>query len=348
MIESDTELGASDVNTLQHERIRSDAAAGRIGGHSVSQVVEAPRSQETINGLEAFFRERKDDEVLNIGCGDDRDPAEAENMAWLRYYGGIAGMARVTLVTLLLQYGENSIRPFEGKFINFAKEFSNRIESASEGKLVAGMHSAEGNEGGLAYNPHSENGLGCAYAALIGTVTSLNADEGVVQLGVVEQGNIFGTTDHLATPQRIADANANVGKAMFGDHYETFGLTRADYAALDVPVTTLRGKHAPAANTNVVINFTPNKISDPVKAATDGRPFYDNDVTQVAEAILTAYPELDLDPEILLRVMEHDIRATRAALVHHETHEADASRLEVLTLGSANEAIQYLNAIKKL
>ena len=60
------------------------------------------------------------------------------------------------------------------------------------------------------------------------------------------------------------------------------------------------------------------KVSSPGVANAAEKPFYDNDVTAVAEMIMRAFPELRLNPRIILAAMDHDIRATRAALAAHE------------------------------
>lgn len=309
---------------------------------------EKQKELETLPDLEQFFRERGDNEVAMIGCGDDRGPAMDDKklypngeIAWLRYYGGIAGMARVTLVSIAIQFGEEALNHYANNFTGFTKDFGNKVKQGTDNLVIPAMHSAEKQENGLTYSPDNQGDVGCAYAASIGAVTDLNSAEDLIRLGEMEQTMVFGNTTSLVTLEKISKANKAVGRIVFGDEYKNTKLTRNDYQSMEVPVATLRGQHAQPQDTFVVLNFTPNQVSKPVEAAEENKPFYDNDVTQIAEIIMKSYPELAINPEILLRVMEHDIRATRAALTGGE-----ASKLRVVTIGDVGQAINYLNSIK--
>ncbi len=105
----------------------------------------------------------------------------------------------------------------------------------------------------------------------------------------------------------------------------------------------LSGAHKPASKVVVVQNFIPDKVSSPGVANAAEKPFYDNDVAAVAEMIMRAFPERQLSPRVMLAAMDHDIRATRAALAAHEN--LDASAMKVERYGNPAEALAYLEAI---
>lgn len=284
-----------------------------------------------------------------VGCGDDRPKTDAshatlqeaghapETTAMIRYYGAGAGLARVLGVTVAAQSPE-ALSQYAGSFVDFTKEVVGRIEATSNIKVA--MHSAESNEGNPAtFNPASSEGLGCAYAANVGALANICAsDTGHAELTTTEGVSLLGdSVEH----ELIKRANDSFGNHFFGKEYATTGLTRNDYVELGLPTQVLKGAHAKPADTFVVANFTAEKVSNPTRAAQEGRQFYDVDVTQAAEMLMRAFPELKLDPEILLAVMDQDIRATRVALAG-----GNAADLELRRFGDPQTALTYLKSLQ--
>lgn len=298
----------------------------------------------------ATYETKDVDAVYELDCGDDRRATDAsrhalneagvapETSAVIRYYGAAVGITRVFGTAVVAQYGEDALRSYaQGSFVDFTKDVVTRVENKNNVKLV--VHTGESNEGNPAqFDPNSENGLGCAYAANVGAVANICANnEDHHSLTKEEAPALISTSVQDTVVQR---ANETFGKYFFGDEYAQVGLTRQDYVELDLPVEVVEGNHAPANETFVVANYTLDKLSNPVTAEQAGLKFYENSVTQVAEMLMKAFPELQLKPEVLFSVMDQDIRATRAALAG-----GSAADLELRRYGDPKVALDYLNAL---
>lgn len=295
--------------------------------------------------------ETKDPEVkYELGCGDDRHKtAQSEALlieqgaepveAYLRYFGALAGETRVLLLTLLVSGREDLIeRYFGGSFVDAMVTVKADVEAANNVTLE--LHTAESNEGNPEYfDPTLESKVGCAYGANEATIGEICADDEATAELTQKEGEPMHNAGSLAN--RIRHANRTLNARFFPDP-EVAGLTRSDFAATRVPVQVLGGSHAKPEDTLAVINFTHDKVSNPKAAAELGKPFYNNDVTQVAEMLIRAYPDFQLDPEVLFAVMDQDIRATRAALAG-----GDASAIKQERLGNPEEAINYLRQIQE-
>lgn len=278
-------------------------------------------------------------------CGDDRELTEksAEALsesdterieAFLRYYGGAYGITRVLLTTLLAM-GQNEIiaEQFGGSFTEATRSVKHDVEKFNNVSLD--LHTAEGNEEGSAsFNLNSTKAPGCAYGANIAVIGTLcYENEALKQLTRREGIDIEGGDLGLSETVRMANKK-------FVEHFATegaAGMSRQDFAAVDTSIAVLEGDHAKPVDVVAVLNFTHDKISNPKRANSVDKPFYNNDVTQVAELLMRTYPDLHLVPEILFAVMDQDIRATRAALAG-----GDATAIRQERLGDPKEAIEYL------
>lgn len=290
-----------------------------------------------------------------LSCGDDRNMTDASadhlrstfvdidladpNTA-IRYYGGGIGIARITATVVAAQYGPRGLEQFGNDFVAFVSDNQQRVEATSG--VVLTEHSAEGNEGNPDHiDEDSTNGLGCAYAANVGTVSLYNQDPDTASLAKHE-AVALGVNEQLVM-STVAQANANVSDHFFVDN-KAFGFTRKEYGLLqNMHDVILAGSHAHTTEAVVVVNFHADKVSNPQAANESGVPFYNNDVTQVAEMIMRAYPELNLDPKIILSVMLEDIAATRKALAAGDGLEAKDLKLEYY--GNPAQAIEYLESI---
>jgi hypothetical protein len=316
-----------------------------------------PKIPEISPERKAAFVERDPLKKYYLFCGDDRNLTNESVQALLdinpdvesaefslRYYGGLIGVSRVLATTIAAQYG---IAVLESNFPNnnfvaFASVVNERGEKAVP-SIIMGAHSAAGNEQNKSHlDEDSDSTIGCAYAAGTGAVTMLSQDEGLIELGKNEQSVLFSrASDYDA----IRSGNDIVNSYFFNGKGVEFGIDRDNLIDLDIPVAILDGSHAPTAEAVVVLNYTNNLITHPRTANEHGVPFYNIDVTQVAELLLRSFPDLDLDPRLLLEVVDQDVRATREALAGHEGKHAQDLHLE--RLGDAEEAILYLQSLKK-
>lgn len=346
----------------QGNRFGMEVIIGHMPEKAVHKYMGEVAVQETANqpiGLpemsadrQATLVERNPDQVYLYGCSDDRDLTEenaklisekygVEADSYLRGYGGATGVARITAVSVAAQYGAEALANYGTDFVAFEAETKQRVENTSNVKLA--HHSAESNENNPAELDHdSEHGLGCAYCMLVGAVTDLNKPGSPIdELGRAEETIIFGD-DLLLDP--VEAANEAVEAQFFGDAKAAFALSRKDLTDLDMPVMILAGKHAAAADVEVVMNFDPTKVSQPGVANRQGSPMYFIDATATAEMIIRAYPELKLQPRIILAAIDHDARAVREALASGEGLHADAMKL--VRNGTVEDAVSYLEAIQ--
>ena len=297
---------------------------------------------------EATFIEKDPSKTYWLACGDDRNATaeSADNLneagvesieTAIRYYGALAGISRVLATTLVEQYGSEALEDLPDDFVELMKEVQSKVEG--DGKVRMSMHTAESNEGNsTSFDAQSEQGVGCAYAAGAKVVTEINASSANKKLTSEEYLLVSGQEDPF---DRIADANTVVADHYFGG--EAAGLSRRDYVEIGVPVEVLAGSHARADVATAVVNFKPDRISNPRHANEDSEPFYNNDVTQVAEMLIKAFPDHQLDPETLIKVMLSDIAATRTALAAQDNLQPTDLRLEVY--GSYDEAVEYLQSV---
>lgn len=304
---------------------------------------------EISNELAQTYETKKPEVKYELGCGDDRSKT-AESHAllveqgaepvepYLRYYGGLSGVTRVVLLTLIADGKEDAVKEtFGNSFVDAMVKVKANVEAKTNVTLE--LHSAEGNEGNPErFDPTLESGVGCAYGANAAVVGNICAGDPVVTELTRTEGEPLHNTGDLA--ERTRDANRQLNELFFADP-DVAGLSRADFAATHAPVQILAGKHAKPEDTVAVINFTHDKVSNPKKAAEIGKPSYNNDVTQVAEMLIRAYPDFQLNPETLLAVMDLDIRATRAALA-----DGNPSAIKQERLGEPEEAMAYLRQVQ--
>lgn len=323
---------------------------GAVAMHETEQQVT--RTPEISAERESTFAEKNPEGTYYLFCGDDRNltTESAEALAGtetehpdtaIRYYGGEVGAARVLATAVAMQYGAEALQTYSGSFADFVKDQGQRISTVL--KVQPGVHSAHDNEGNATHlDDDSEKGIGCAYAAGAQAVTNLSSSEALVDLAQTEEQQLFGA--NAGYVDRVAEANRAVESHFSHGGQVGFGLDRSSLQQLDAPVAILEGAHASVDQAVVVMNFHVDKISNPRRANETNVPFYNNDVTQVAEMLIRANPDLNLDPRTLLAVMDQDIRATREALASHEGKHADDLRVE--RYGDPEAAIAYLESIK--
>jgi hypothetical protein len=300
--------------------------------------------------LAATYENKDPYTIYELGCGDDRAPTPESHAAlveegadateaMLRYYGGLAGVTRVLILTLLAQERRDLIdKEFSGSFVDVMKNVKSAVEAANNNVRLE-LHTAEASEGNPAYfDPNSQTDVGCAYAANVATIGAICAtDPNHADLTQQESQSVYNTP---LTASKVQVANDVLNATYFADP-DVVGLTREDFTDVKAPIQVLKGGHADPNDTLVAINFTTDKLSNPTKAAAAGTPFYNNDVTQVAEMLIRTYPDFELDPTIMFAVMDQDIRATRAALTG-----GDATALKQARIGDPEEAIAYLKSIQ--
>jgi hypothetical protein len=336
----------------EHGQPSYEQAIHDIGAVAVHETEERVDTIPEISAeRQATFVEKNPDGTYYLFCGDDRNLTE-ESAAKLRqegiedpdtamrYYGGVVGVARVLAVALAVQYGADALNQYPGSFQDLIKDQEQRI--AATQNVKPGAHSAESNEGSATeLNSSSESGIGCAYGAGAQVITEISSNPDLIALGKAEAPRLSGENESMV--DAIAQANQAVA-AHFSEGGKSFNLHRHDLEDLEAPIAILEGSHAPVDQTVVMYNYHVDKISNPRTANERGIPSYDNDLTQVAEALILANLELDLNPRILLDVMDQDIRSVREALASHEgKHAAD---LKIERYGDYEAAVAYLESIK--
>lgn len=312
---------------------------------------QEPRTQELSAELQATYEQKQPTKPYALGCGDDRwltpesrqwlrqqNPELGEFTEQIRYFGGIAGLTHVVAVAAIEQGRSEDIDALGETFPELMSAVRERL-AERDPHMIPQLHSAVKNEGDSAhFQPDHDGPVGCAYGAGLGAVSRIALSDDHEQLSQQEVPDLFGDV----TPP----SNIELAKDLFVKRYypnpAISGISREEFGAVGAPIQVLAGEHAAAKDTLVVINFHPDKVSNQAKAQATTTPFYNNDVTQVAETILRTFPEFDFDPETLLRIMDDDIRATRAALAGKD----GAAALQVRRYGTPNEAIDYLAAVK--
>lgn len=305
---------------------------------------------------QSTYTEKNPDLKYFAVCGDDRgltqesaamtskdgyaDPNEA-----LRVFGGLEGFARMSAAVIIAQHGQDTfVELFGSGFNSFAKEVGARAESDAV-RVSFCNHTAEKNEDDAAkLNLSSDKGLGCAHGANAQLVTELNADTGVVARGKSEEHVLFNDQASEEYIDKIAQANLQAARIFSHDGEKSYNLNRDDFVAIQAPIVVVAGDHLPAKSTVVALNFNTDKISRPRLANEQGIGFYDQDVTQIAEAMIRTFPELQLDSRLVMETVIHDVRPTRKALAGSENLELED--LEIQTFGDPLDALAYLSSIK--
>lgn len=316
-------------------------------------------TEQTVTGIpeisperEATYENKNVEGTYYLFCGDDRELTEESANALrlegvedpdnaLRTFGAGAGTARTIATALCANGGSGALESYRGKYMQFIKDSGERLKAAAN--LIPGTHSGEANEEhSSVLNHDSENGIGCAYAANAQLVTQLNYSDDILQLATREIEQLSGKKPEKI--EAIALASKEVEAIFSSDGQQTFNLDRDDLRDLDIPTAIVKGSHAKAADTAVILNFHTDKVSNPRKAKEQGIPAYDIDITQECEAILKANPDLNLDPRTLVETKIVDICATRKALAGSEGKEA--ADLHIERYGDYETAVSYLESVK--
>jgi|GEM_PF-5289953 len=315
-------------------------------------IVEIPEiPAELLNTYKKFDEEKK----YFFFCGDDR-PLTIES-AWnlskteetfsspkhaIRGYGGAVGSARTVSVAIMANSSEETqkiLRPYRGNFVNWTKTVAENV--AKKSNLVPGIHSAESNEGNPEkFNPDSDKGLGCAYAANAEAVTGINTSPEIVAFAEEVIHRLGSSPWHL---NEIVEANKAVKDLFSFEGEQSFNMTRKDATDLHLPTAVLAGNHAHVEDARIVFNLTDNLVSDPEEALEIGMPAYNVDVVIECAAILKAYPELE--PRLLLEAKILDACATAEALADHDGKHAWDFQFE--RIGNFEDAVSILEEVKK-
>jgi hypothetical protein len=199
----------------------------------------------------------------------------------------------------------------------------------SDQAIIPLLHSAEDNEeADGTFCMHGSSPTGCAYCGGVGATSVLILDEsrffddGATIASVAEKDQLltFGERNHvnfsalLMAHQIFLDvATGGVGGNLT--------VSRQDYIDQinnGVPVMILAGSHASVDGTGVVHNFVLGDIGSANMANQDGLPFYRQDIAQITMAVLRNFPELNLDPEVLMRAFMLDSTPVRTVLASHD------------------------------
>lgn len=317
---------------------------------SAYETVGESEMKEVSEAIKATFIKREG--PVALACGDDRGPTDESlkalaeqgvpiESAYMRCFGGVYGATRVLLVAGVAQHGPDVIEQIGDNFLEAAQNTARR---ASEHGVVMISHSSEGAEDNPArLNLGAGSDIACAYAAGVGKVGNLTAfDQLVIRSAEYEASTVFGYPQEN-NMQRVVSANRLLVDNVFG-RKEPLSITKQDLIQYKIRAMILSGDHAPSKQARRVLNFTENLIADPREANARGLHFYGTDVTQLVEILIKAWPEFDLDAELLVNAIILDEVGTTAALAAIDG-AADPQRIESQRLGDPHAALAHLSAL---
>lgn len=283
-----------------------------------------------------------------LTCGDDRivAPASMKELSgqglpvdrpFLRLFGAKYGAANILAVAVTAQYGPEYTKDKLGyNFHGLADEVAGR---AADLNVFMISHSSEDAESG-------QGPLGCARISALGRLNQMSAkDQLSIRVAEGDSEALFGAGGRESGFQEVPQAFGAASRIYFGGRPQEYAITRKDVAR--EPVMVLAGGHANPEEDGVihVVNLQKDRVSDVNEAVTRGLYFYDSDVTIVAETLMRSFPELQLDPRILLDSMLLDQSATRAALAASAGGPTDPQRIPSHRYGDGREALDYLSSL---
>ncbi len=292
---------------------------------------------------------------IAVGCGDDRPCAEESidgltarglplERPFVRIFGGKYGAANILLISAAAQHGIDTARQRLGTdYFEVADELAGR---AAELGVVLMTHSARHAEGGAELDTSSDRPIACAKAAALGKINHIGtANPLAIRVAGTDSEAILGDAHDSDGFGRLPSAISEMNMVYFGTKPEEFAVSRRAVVESGTAAMVLEGDHAPSEKTQHVYNLMPDKVSDVNEAIARGLHYYDSDLTTMAEILLRAYPELDLDPATLLQAMILDATATRLALASGDG-QADPRRIQAVRYGEADQALTYLSELK--
>lgn len=290
-----------------------------------------------------------------LGCGDDRgctgestatltDLGLPVHRAFARLFGGKFGAANILAVAATAQHGPDFVKRGLGTdFYALSEELSRRAKQHGVYML---SHSAESNEDNpIHLNKNSEKAVGCARIAALGQVNDIAANNQLaIRVGESDAEAIFGNLDTTTSFPELAEKFAQTSNLFFGDNPKSFAVAREKIIKTNTQAMVLKGSHAPSEQAKHVINLEWDELSDANEAAARRIYYYNNDVVVVAATLIKSYPELELDPNILINTMLLDAAATRTALAAADG-APDPQRIESLRNGDGREALAFLYSL---
>jgi hypothetical protein len=307
-------------------------------------------SPEFIAEREAFFVPQE--APVWGACGDDRPATEQSvaelaasapevtpaNEAYASVFGGAAGMTKNVMLAGIVQHGPQfvaEIGGFEGLYETIVQKLT---ADTSDQAVYPVLHSAAGNENADgSFCAHGSAATGCAYCGGVGATSALLTDEAsplIRDVARQDQITIFGDDQHVDS---LLAAHSTFLESATAGQGSDFTVDRQAYIAQvekGRPVMILAGSHASAKGTGVIANFELGTIGSAGQASAAGKDFYRLDVGQVTAALVRNLPELQLDPEVLMRAFVFDATPVRAVLAAHDADPALHDKLDPRNLGA--------------
>lgn len=247
-----------------------------------------------------------------VDCSDDRPLTDAYYAQRTtsygveiypgRYFGAASGVALAGLVAFAAEHGERAVKDFVTEFsaeafTDFAADLSDR--AMKRGHIELNQHSAEGNEENdlhLANHTQCENGLGCAFAALMGKLLhgtgnaweQDEADRVNSELGATLE--LTAAKEGLAIMQRYIPEDFGIHRGAL-HHAQT-------RSPKFLPLAMHKGHHADPADTAVVIDLAGYR-SNANRHTAAGVPRYHHTPSMADTVLRSAMPEMKLDPKII-------------------------------------------------
>lgn len=318
---------------------------------------------EFIAGREKFFVDVSGRKTF-LGCSDEREltPESGARLAaqypeavppieaFTSVYGGTAGVTKNILIAGIAQYGSIFIEEY-GDYAALQKHVIERLGADEHaGALVPALHSAANKEHNAAeFNPASDDDVACAYALGIGATSSLIVDrESIIQqVARFDQITVHGNDKDF---ERLLDAHFEFLQQATNGKKADFALNRAEYAEAKAAIMILVGTpHAAAKTTGLINNYSLDTVRGSNAAAKADMRYYNQDIARVAAAVLRNFPEMKLEPELLMRAFLLDSTPVRAVLASGDPDPAlhgvlDPRNLRMGIRGDVQATVKSLSA----
>lgn len=282
-------------------------------------------SFEITTAYDPYYQLIPKDQIVLETCSDDRGPTPdcLEALAaqgieaiegYLRAFGGAGGETKLFLAMILASQPEGEI-PFGGEFM---RAQASVVQAYERIKVALLNHSDADKEAGqedptALSTADSEQPLGCLWMAKANVVDWLKTTH-------ENSSDVQAQAANLATfvlgPD---DADPYLNAAIQATHQvqEAFGtpgdgFTRQDLLDAKQPVVVLAGEHSPAAK--IVINLSPDEMSNPTAANQAEAPFYGVDLARRVQQIQEAFPEFPFNKKDIAAWILLDVAATQWAL----------------------------------
>jgi hypothetical protein len=305
------------------------------------------RSVEWDSNLDRFYGPYDPNSRTKVaaGCGDERHATpetmhmmnkdiqgNVERDGYARWFGGLAGMAEVFALTIVAQHGIGALSQFGETF----------------GDLMAFIDERTRERTNIVPYNHGE----CAFIQNEGVITyKAGHATNVLERSRRHQDSFFG--EDVPQFTRIITSASTVAAVYGSDPIDVNGVTMPrDLGITEQNMSLSRepmhlvGHHVELDRTGIDLNYIPRTVGNlfriwqPRGMGGLGIGRFGGEPVILAENLMKAVPEAQLDPALLLRVIDH------LAIVTGDELEVNlGGTLKISRRGTAKEAIAYLQQV---